>query len=59
MNEKSEAIDRSGDEPVGTAPLSDGHAVAHEIEEVVEVAASIEEEMLLEAAIIEDIEESW
>lgn len=37
--------------------LSDGHVVAHQIEEVVEVAMSIEEEMLLEAAMIEDAEE--
>lgn len=37
--------------------LSDGHAIAHQIEEVVDVAVSIEEEMMLEAAIIEDIEE--
>ncbi len=37
--------------------LSDGHVVAHQIEEVVEVAVSIEEEMMLEAAMIEDIEE--
>jgi hypothetical protein len=37
--------------------LSDGHVVAHQIEEVVDVAVSIEEEMMLEAAMIEDAEE--